>query len=273
MFTAAYLANRTPHSALNMGTPYKALHGKDATLQHLRTIGSRAFIHIEMHTKKLEDKSWEGRLCGYSQETKTYRIYNAKTNKVVESRNVVFIETPSKLVSLPTTSRTTSTRSTTSASSVFTMYKRVTTCCETYETTYRVSTSATTYDHTIRIVQPRDPAIAEILTKIRGLTQADVLAGKETPRAPADGVDGLQSPTDDGGGQQPAAGGGVGSKGDPLGGTASNSGGAPPQHQVTPAVTRGRSRAASALLSTAALRKLQQLCLHTNTAWLTIWKC
>lgn len=23
----AYLANRTPHSALNMGTPYKALHG------------------------------------------------------------------------------------------------------------------------------------------------------------------------------------------------------------------------------------------------------
>ena len=102
MFTAPYLANRTPHSALNMGTPYKALRGKEATLQHLKTIGSRAFVHVETHTKKLEDRSWEGRLCGYSRDTKAYRIYHAKTNKVVESRNVVFMETPSKLVSPPT---------------------------------------------------------------------------------------------------------------------------------------------------------------------------
>ena len=102
MFTAAYLANRTPHSALNMATSYKDLHGKEATLQHLRTIGSRAFVHIEAHTRKLEDRSWEGRLCGYSQDTKAYRICNAKTNKVVESRNVVFTETPSKLASPPT---------------------------------------------------------------------------------------------------------------------------------------------------------------------------
>ena len=29
-------------------------------------------------------------------------MYNAKTNKALESRNVVFIETPSKLVSPPT---------------------------------------------------------------------------------------------------------------------------------------------------------------------------
>ena len=113
-----------------------------------------------------------------------------------------------------------------------------------------------THDHTIPIVQTRDPAIAEILTKIRGLRQLGVLAGIKTPRAPADGVDGLQSPTDDGGGQQPAAGGGIGEQGGPAGGMASNSGGALPQHQVTPAVTRCRSRAASALLSTAALRKL-----------------
>ena len=46
MFTAEYLANRAPRSALNMVTPYKPLHGKEATLQHLRTIGSRAFVHI-----------------------------------------------------------------------------------------------------------------------------------------------------------------------------------------------------------------------------------
>ena len=33
MFTAAYLANRTPHLALNMGTPHKDVDGKEATLQ------------------------------------------------------------------------------------------------------------------------------------------------------------------------------------------------------------------------------------------------
>ena len=53
----AYLANRTPRSAPNRGTLYKALHGKEATLQHLKTIGSGAFLHIETYTKKLEDRS------------------------------------------------------------------------------------------------------------------------------------------------------------------------------------------------------------------------
>ena len=31
-FTSAYLANRIPHLALNMGTPYRTLHGKEATI-------------------------------------------------------------------------------------------------------------------------------------------------------------------------------------------------------------------------------------------------
>ena len=39
---------------------------------NLRTLGSRAFVHIEKHTKKLEDRVWEGRLCGYNQDTKAY---------------------------------------------------------------------------------------------------------------------------------------------------------------------------------------------------------
>lgn len=40
-----------------------------------------------------------------------------------------------------------------------------------------------THDHIIIIIimQPRDPAKAEIRTKIRGFTQADVLAGEEIP--------------------------------------------------------------------------------------------
>ena len=33
MFTAVYLANRTPHSALHMGITYNALDGEKVTLQ------------------------------------------------------------------------------------------------------------------------------------------------------------------------------------------------------------------------------------------------
>lgn len=50
LFTASDLVDRTHHWALNMGTPYKDLHGKEATLQHLRFIGSRCFwAHRNVH--------------------------------------------------------------------------------------------------------------------------------------------------------------------------------------------------------------------------------
>ena len=63
MQTAVFLSNRSPYAALNNGTPYKALYGKDAYLGHLRVIGSRAFMHHETYTKKLEHRAWEGRLA------------------------------------------------------------------------------------------------------------------------------------------------------------------------------------------------------------------
>ena len=52
-------------------------------------------MHQETYTKKLEHRAWEGRLVGYSMDSKSYRIYNAETRRVRESRNVVFIDTPS----------------------------------------------------------------------------------------------------------------------------------------------------------------------------------
>lgn len=97
MQAAVYLSNRVPHAALSNGTPYKALYGKDAYLGNLRVIGARSFVHVETHTKKLEPRAWEGRLVGYSTDSKSYRIYNPATKRVRESRNVVFIETPSAL--------------------------------------------------------------------------------------------------------------------------------------------------------------------------------
>ena len=76
MQTAVYLRNRVPHSALKNDTPYKTLYGKGVPLGHLRAIGARAFVHVETHVRKLDPRAWEGRLVGYSFESKSFRIFN-----------------------------------------------------------------------------------------------------------------------------------------------------------------------------------------------------
>ena len=52
-------------------------------------------------TKKLALKEVEGRLVGYSSDSKSYRVYNPVTRCIIESRNVIFIETPSRLLPPP----------------------------------------------------------------------------------------------------------------------------------------------------------------------------
>ena len=75
---AAYLKNRTPHKALKMGTPLRMLH-----------------------STKLDAATWEGKVCGYSEENKYYRVWNPNTRRGVESRSVTLIETPLHLPSPP----------------------------------------------------------------------------------------------------------------------------------------------------------------------------
>ena len=91
LFLSTEHRNRAPHKALEMETPYKRMHGKDANLKMLRTIGARAFVHVETYTQKLAAKAWEGKLCGYSTDSRAYRVYNPTTIRVTESRNVTFI--------------------------------------------------------------------------------------------------------------------------------------------------------------------------------------
>ena len=95
MRTAVYVRNRLPHAALTNETPYKAFYGKDAHLGHLRAIGARAFVHVKTHSKKLERRAREGRLVGYSVDSKSIRVYNSSKKSVREGRNVIFIQTPS----------------------------------------------------------------------------------------------------------------------------------------------------------------------------------
>ena len=67
------------------------LQGKYADLSHLKIIGARALVHIK-DVNKLGRTSWEEMACGFSQnKSYSFRVWNPKTRRVVESRNVVFI--------------------------------------------------------------------------------------------------------------------------------------------------------------------------------------
>ena len=73
MFTAAFLGNRAPHSAIGMQYPYKMLHGTEPNLRLLRVIGARAFAHIETYSKNLELKAVE-ELVGSGNNSKSDRV-------------------------------------------------------------------------------------------------------------------------------------------------------------------------------------------------------
>ena len=101
MLTVAYLCNRVLQSGLGTETAFKRLYGKKANLSHLKTISARAFVHIK-DAKKVEPKSWEGMLCNFNEdEALSYWVWNPKPRRVVESRNVTFIETPPHLIPQP----------------------------------------------------------------------------------------------------------------------------------------------------------------------------
>lgn len=101
MFTAAFLGNRAPHTAIRMQSPYKILHRTEPGLRLLRVIGARAFSHVKTYIKKLELKAVEGRLVGYSNNSKNYCVYMLATGCIMDCRNVIFIEAPLHLLPPP----------------------------------------------------------------------------------------------------------------------------------------------------------------------------
>ena len=98
LMTAAHVSNRVPHSALKMETPYKRLYGVEADLSYTRVIGTQAFVHIDTYVPKLKLRAVPARLVGYAFDSKGYRLWDPVGKKVIESRNVAFIESPARLL-------------------------------------------------------------------------------------------------------------------------------------------------------------------------------
>ena len=90
---AAYLKDWTPAWTLKDQTPYEAYYGQQPDVSHLREIGCHAFILVQSEWwLKSYDRSVEGILVGYSQNSKAYCCYYPKTGWIMVTWNVVFIK-------------------------------------------------------------------------------------------------------------------------------------------------------------------------------------
>ncbi|MCO5606361.1 hypothetical protein L7F22_060549 [Adiantum nelumboides] len=91
---AAHVLNRCPTRALKTITPYESWYDRKPSVSYLRVFGCLAYAHISQQLRgKLDDKAVKCIFVGYSNGSKGYRLYNPATNKIFESRDVIFAET------------------------------------------------------------------------------------------------------------------------------------------------------------------------------------
>ena len=92
--TAAILRNRSPTVAVKNMTPYECF--KENHMLRIKVLGCDAYMHIPKEVRKKWDaKSQKCIFIGYSLYRKGYRLYDPRTKRFYESRDVVFVENES----------------------------------------------------------------------------------------------------------------------------------------------------------------------------------
>jgi hypothetical protein len=75
-------------------TPYELWKGRPTNVNHFRVFGSKCYTKIEDDKiGKFDSRVDKGVLVGYSSTRKTYKCYNLRLNKVVESIIITIDET------------------------------------------------------------------------------------------------------------------------------------------------------------------------------------
>lgn len=91
--TANYIRNRTPSKGLKGKTPYEMWTGKPPSVSYFKEFGCKVMC-LEKHggRSKFSTRCVEGRLLGYSDESKAYRVWIPLERKVKIVRDVKFLE-------------------------------------------------------------------------------------------------------------------------------------------------------------------------------------
>ncbi|KAK1424178.1 hypothetical protein QVD17_19498 [Tagetes erecta] len=91
--TACFVQNRTLLVQDKQKTSYELLFGRKPNISYLKAFGCPVTIlNLNDHLGKFESKSDDGFFLGYSSVSKAYRDFNSKTNTVIETINVKFLE-------------------------------------------------------------------------------------------------------------------------------------------------------------------------------------
>ncbi|KAJ0546332.1 putative RNA-directed DNA polymerase [Helianthus annuus] len=93
ILTAAYVINRLPSDVIGNKTPYEILFNVNPDYEHMRVFGCLAYYKsIETKGDKFEVRGRPGIFLGYPPGTKGYKIFDARHNKIITSRDVKFME-------------------------------------------------------------------------------------------------------------------------------------------------------------------------------------
>jgi hypothetical protein len=91
--TTIYVHNKIPHRILKDMTPEEAFSGKKPKVENLRIFGCPVYSHIPKDKRnKLEPSGKKGIFMGYSDSSKSYRIYIPEQHKIEVRRDVTFNE-------------------------------------------------------------------------------------------------------------------------------------------------------------------------------------
>ena len=83
---ACYTQNRCLINKHHDKTPYELFIGRPPSIKHLRVFGCRCFVlnNGKEYLRTFQPKTDEGVFLGYSLNSKAYRIYNKRTQKIEE---------------------------------------------------------------------------------------------------------------------------------------------------------------------------------------------
>jgi hypothetical protein len=88
--TACHFINRVYLRPETSKTPYEIWRGKKPAVKYFRTFGSKLYIlHDRENLGKFDSKSDEGIFLRYSTNIRAYRVFNKRTETVMESINVI----------------------------------------------------------------------------------------------------------------------------------------------------------------------------------------
>lgn len=89
---ANYVQNRLPAKGIDK-TPFEMWNGSKPNISHFMMFGARCFVHVpHQKRRKLDPTGMAGKLVGYDESSKAYRIYVPSTRKVIISRDVKFVD-------------------------------------------------------------------------------------------------------------------------------------------------------------------------------------